>query len=1805
MNPRRLLIAFFYILFLSCMAFGQEAGVTGFPSFAPIASGPDNLNLATLNAHFRFPIMNKAGRGLPFSFAMNYDTTPTWALGAAAGRDAWGWANEDFGPNGGFSIEPFGYIMYSLSNGCSGDGNATNYSNWIYIDAAGTVHQFPSTLFVSTDPVCFPTQATQAATDNSGFVLTASSNGPTATVKDASGNTYNVPVLNVTQGIYGTLTGPASMTDRNGNTISTDGHSSFTDTVGTAGVVSYSPVVDVWEGSYYYVGKVVYVYKTVGNGGDPVTVNYKLYRGIDTQFGCGGDVLLGNNNPGIAMVNSIVYEDGSQYSFTYEQTNPALVPGYITGRLASITLPTGGTISYNYGGDGSGTVNCADGTPLNMTRTTQDGTWTYARTISGTSSTTTVTDPMGNQTVYTFQNGYPVEKQVYQGSVSGGTLLQTTTTCYNGTTSNCNTAAATAPITQETVFLQLPNGQESERNYVVDPVSGATTEEDDYDFGAGTPGALLKTTLTQLAPLGNNILGKPQSITIKDGSGNQVAQTTYGYDETAPTATSGLPQHSAISGARGNLTSVHRWLNTTGGTLTTTNAYDDAGQVLSTTDPNNNTTSFSYSCSDAYSSKVTLPNTSVAHITSAVYDCYTGLKTSDTDQNNQATSYSYDQLLRPIQTNYPDGGQTTVSYPSATEQIVQSKINGSNSTATYTLLDGLGRVSRTATANGESLPYDQQDTCYNADGEVGFRSYVYQGWGFSHSMVCSGAGDSYAYDALGRQTQLTHSDGTSVQYTQETRNVQITEEGNGSFNPSRILKMDALGRTVATCEISSTLFLGNGATPASCGFDLAGSGFLTTYTYDAFGNTTSVAQGALNPRTYTYDSLSRLVSTSDPESGTTTYAYDNNGNALTRTAPLENQTNPATTVTTSYTYDALNRVTQTSYNDGVTPTAHFAYDTSSGWGGVTQNNVIGRMSEAWATNSTNTMFAGQVFGYDPMGRTTVNNQCTPLNCGSSNNAVSYTYDLAGDMLTNTNGEGVTFNYNYNLAQRLTTLTSSLNDANHPGTLFSNAHYSPAQATDSLGNGLADTIAFTSRGLVSSEIVEQTGVVANTSDSTGSVTINGTLQTKPAKQATGSVTIVGGPDQCRQFSVGANGTAIICDQGTISVKVNGTCTGSVSYSGTSSSSPSTSSLASSLASSLNSNCSSSISASISQSNSSVVILTATTAGSSGNSISLSTSVTWLTQVQGQPAYSSPSYSGSVSGSTLSGGQNGATDHGSCTITVNSHNDSYSWSGSSTTAASIAGGLVSAIKGDTNAVVNASQTGLSTVVLTSKQANATYPFSSSCTYDSADFPGPSFTTSDTGANSNTQMALPVYWYSLNQAPDGRITGVSDLVNGNWALAYDSLNHLASGNKNSGQATFSDAYDVYGNRWQQNASQGISPQYTFDNNNRISGSGVTYDAAGNMLTDGIGNTFTWDAEGRLVQAVNASGTSNYVYDALSHRVQGPNGYYLYDLNHRAITQINSTGGWVYGEIYAGNRHLATYSSGTTSFIHTDWLGNKRVTTGINGAAVQTCTGGTLGDSLSCNGTSTTPYMFTDDLHDAETGLEHTMFRQYSSTQGRWLIPDPAGMAVGDVSNPQSWNRYAYVTNDPSNFVDRLGLVLGPPPDDGGDNGVEDNDLLWFGGHFRDCYTLGGAQQDCDIDKYIRDLVGEGGGGSAGGNGGFGLAFGFQQGNKQADTQPKIPSCSSLHTQLKAFDKQQEEWLLDFTHDALKTLGKEELAAVTIGCIGGAVRGGPIGCAEMAAHWAGDAALVWGVSEGGVYVAHAVPTLIKYWQLSFGECQ
>jgi RHS repeat-associated protein len=64
---------------------------------------------------------------------------------------------------------------------------------------------------------------------------------------------------------------------------------------------------------------------------------------------------------------------------------------------------------------------------------------------------------------------------------------------------------------------------------------------------------------------------------------------------------------------------------------------------------------------------------------------------------------------------------------------------------------------------------------------------------------------------------------------------------------------------------------------------------------------------------------------------------------------------------------------------------------------------------------------------------------------------------------------------------------------------------------------------------------------------------------------------------------------------------------------------------------------------------------------------------------------------------------------------------------------------------------------------------------------------------------------------------------------------------------------------------------------------------------------------------------------------------------------------------------------------------------------------------------------YRFAGMKFDQESSDYYTLNRYYPPNLGRWLSPDPV---AGSIYNPQSLNRYAYVLNNPMNFIDPLGL-------------------------------------------------------------------------------------------------------------------------------------------------------------------------------------
>jgi RHS repeat-associated protein len=126
-----------------------------------------------------------------------------------------------------------------------------------------------------------------------------------------------------------------------------------------------------------------------------------------------------------------------------------------------------------------------------------------------------------------------------------------------------------------------------------------------------------------------------------------------------------------------------------------------------------------------------------------------------------------------------------------------------------------------------------------------------------------------------------------------------------------------------------------------------------------------------------------------------------------------------------------------------------------------------------------------------------------------------------------------------------------------------------------------------------------------------------------------------------------------------------------------------------------------------------------------------------------------------------------------------------------------------------------------------------------------------------------------------------------------------------------------------------------------------------------------------------------------------------------------------------------MATYEGpgGTASagyhFHLTDWLGTQRVQTTANGNVSDLCYSYPFGDGLSCTGTDATEHHFTGKERDTESGLDYFGGRYLSSGLGRWMTTDKDFTLKRILPNPQKWNRYAYVLNNPLVLFDPDGLA------------------------------------------------------------------------------------------------------------------------------------------------------------------------------------
>jgi RHS repeat-associated protein len=280
---------------------------------------------------------------------------------------------------------------------------------------------------------------------------------------------------------------------------------------------------------------------------------------------------------------------------------------------------------------------------------------------------------------------------------------------------------------------------------------------------------------------------------------------------------------------------------------------------------------------------------------------------------------------------------------------------------------------------------------------------------------------------------------------------------------------------------------------------------------------------------------------------------------------------------------------------------------------------------------------------------------------------------------------------------------------------------------------------------------------------------------------------------------------------------------------------------------------------------------------------------------------------------------------------------------------------------------------------------------------------------------------------------------------AYTYDLQGRLATSNQttNSASAQRRFSYDRWGNRtavWDAvtGGNQIQSVTLALDQpggvpTNRIQSAttnGVqksyTYDAAGNVTNDGT-HSYTYNAENQV--AAMDWGQSNghaYAFDPQNRRIKkfSPSGWtHSVWEGQQVIAEYNHTGAAEAIYYYFGSRLVRREKVGQVRSFLSDKLSLRVM---LDGSSNVVGRQGHLpyGEELGTSG-EMDKHRFTSYERDSESGMDYALNRSYSPAAGRFAQTDPYGPSAG-VGEPQSWNRYTYVYNNPINATDRNGLDL-----------------------------------------------------------------------------------------------------------------------------------------------------------------------------------
>lgn len=453
--------------------------------------------------------------------------------------------------------------------------------------------------------------------------------------------------------------------------------------------------------------------------------------------------------------------------------------------------------------------------------------------------------------------------------------------------------------------------------------------------------------------------------------------------------------------------------------------FDDLGRQRTSTSvvrngtgtPDRFTTSYDYDDLGNYAS-LTMPGGST----------YTALHnaarepTQTTDPLGFHTTYTFDVGGRISQIVDPLGRRVNRDYdlagrPTATRRYNSSGVLLTTTTATF---DTAGNQTGTTTPRGYDSGANPAafTTSYNYDALSRLTTVSQPTSGVSSIIT------SYAYDAAGNQTVLTDGRGNATAYRYNSWNLPtdtiepITAAHPSAADRTWTIDYDAGGLPVKTTEPGAVIVnrsfdeLGRMSNETGSGPNAATA--TRTFGYDATGLTTTAGSPAgtigLN-----YDDRGLLTATTGPTQFQSNFIYDSNGRMKERTDgagtttftwttrdELATATNPLTSSTETYGYDAAGQLATVTYGTGAART--LGYD------------QLGRLTSDELRNSSAAITASYTYGYDSNDNIIAKTINLPGN--SATGANTYTYDNADRLTSWTKPDTTTANYVWDNAGNL-------------------------------------------------------------------------------------------------------------------------------------------------------------------------------------------------------------------------------------------------------------------------------------------------------------------------------------------------------------------------------------------------------------------------------------------------------------------------------------------------------------------------------------------------------------------------------------------------------------------------------------------------------------------------------------------------------------------------------------------------------------------------------------------------------------------